>query len=181
MEDFGYNLTADLIRKSRTYGMADVHYLIYADLRACGWSMRNAWMVAFNGQGTNWTKEMLEKEMNRLESLESVQKRIAEVTGARSSEKEELTPEELAKATSKEKILSDLVIAQRRQKQGSPDWLKTTALIADYNKIKQDDIQVEDTTVHFYLPKNYPTSCKDCLLQKTEGEKKVKKVNVFGM
>ena len=166
MEDFGYNLTAELIRKSRTYGMADVHYLIYADLRACGWSMRNAWMVAFNGQGTNWTKDMLEKEMNRLESLESVQKRIAEVTGARLSEKEELTPEELAKATSKEKILSDLVIAQRRQKQGSPDWLKTTALIADYNKIKQDDIQVEDTTVHFYLPKNYPTSCKDCLLRK---------------
>ena len=161
MEDFGYNHTAALIRKSRTYGMADVHYLIYADLRACGWTMRNAWMVAFNGQGTNWTKDMLEKEMNRLESLESVQKRIAEVTGARSSEKEELTPEELAKATSKEKILSDLVIAQRRQKQGSPDWLKTTALIADYNKIKQDDIQVEDTTVHSYLPKNYPTSFKD--------------------
>ena len=129
-------------------------------------------MVAFNGQGTNWTKDMLEKEMNRLESLESVQKRIAEVTGARSSEKEELTPEELAKATSKEKILSDLVIAQRRQKQGSPDWLKTTALIADYNKIKQDDIQVEDTTVHFYLPKNYPTSCKDCLLRKNGREAK---------
>ena len=122
--------------------------------------------------GTNWTKDMLEKEMNRLESLESVQKRIAEVTGARSSEKEELTPEELAKATSKEKILSDLVIAQRRQKQGSPDWLKTTALIADYNKIKQDDIQVEDTTVHFYLPKNYPTSCKDCLLRKNGREAK---------
>ena len=172
MEDFGYNLTADLIRKSRTYGMADVHYLIYADLRACGWTMRNAWMVAFNGQGTNWTKDMLEKEMNRQESLESVQKRIAEVTGARSSEKEELTPEELAKATSKEKILSDLVIAQRRQKQGSPDWLKTTALIADYNKIKQDDIQVEDTTVHLYLPKNYPTSCKDCLLRKNGREAK---------
>ena len=172
MEDFGYNLTADLIRKSRTYGMADVHYLIYADLRACGWTMRNAWMVAFNGQGTNWTKDMLEKEMNRLESLESVQKRIAEVTGARSSEKEELTPEELAKATSKEKILSDLVIAQRRQKQGSPDWLKTTALIADYNKIKQDDIQVEDTTVHVNLPKNYPTSCKDCLLRKNGREAK---------
>ena len=172
MEDFGYNLTADLIRKSRTYGMADVHYLIYAALRTCRWTMRNAWMVALNGQGTNWTKDMLEKEMNRLESLESVQKRIAEVTGARSSEKEELTPEELAKATSKEKILSDLVIAQRRQKQGSPDWLKTTALIADYNKIKQDDIQVEDTTVHFYLPKNYPTSCKDCLLRKNgRGEK----------
>ena len=64
------------------------------------------------------------------------------------------------------------MIAQRTQKQGSPDWLKTTALIADYNKIKQDDIQVEDTTVHFYLPKNYPTSCKDCLLYKQRKEPK---------
>ena len=173
MEEFGYNLTADLIRKSRTYGMADVHYMIYADLRACGWTMRNAWMVAFNGYGVNWTKDMLEKEMNRLESLESVQKRIEEVMGKRTSEKEELTPEELAKATSKEKILSDLVIAQRRQKQGSPDWLKTTALIADYNKIKQDDIQVEDTTCHFYLPLSYPNRCEDCLIFKN-GKSKLK-------
>lgn len=91
----------------------------------------------------------------------------------RTSDKEELTPEELAKATSKEKILSDLVIAQRRQKQGSPDWLKTTSLIADYNKIKQDDIQVEDTTCHFYLPLNYPNRCEDCLIFKN-GKSKLK-------
>ena len=166
MEEFGYNLTADLIRKSRTYGMADVHYMIYADLRACGWTMRNAWMVAFNGQGTNWTKDMLEKEMNRLESLESVQKRIAEVTGARSAEKEELTPEELAKATSKEKILKDLVLAQRKAKYGSPEWLKIVAAIADYNKIKQDEIDTDNNTVMYYLPVSYPTRCSDCLLNK---------------
>ena len=173
MEEFGYNLTADLIRKSRTYGMADVHYMIYADLRACGWTMRNAWMVAFNGQGTNWTKEMLEKEMNRLESLESVQKRIEEVTGGRTSDKEELTPEELAKATSKEKILKDLVLAQRKAKYGSPEWLKIVAAIAEYNKIKQDDIQVEATTCHFYLPLNYPNRCEDCLIFKN-GKSKLK-------
>ena len=166
MEEFGYNLTADLIRKSRTYGMADVHYMIYADLRACGWTMRNAWMVAFNGQGTNWTKDMLEKEMNRLESLESVQKRIEEVTGGRTSDKEELTPEELAKATSKEKILKDLVLAQRKAKYGSPEWLKIVAAIAEYNKIKQDDIQVEDTTVHYYLPVSMPSSCSECIIFK---------------
>ena len=173
MEEFGYNLTADLIRKSRTYGMADVHYMIYADLRACGWTMRNASMVAFNGQGTNWTKETLEKEMNRLESLESVQKRIEEVTGGRTSDKEELTPEELARETSKEKILKDLVLAQRKAKYGSPEWLKIVAAIAEYNKIKQDDIQVEDTTCHFYLPLNYPNRCEDCLIFKN-GKSKLK-------
>lgn len=173
MEEFGYNLTADLIRKSRTYGMADVHYMIYADLRACGWSMRNAWMVAFNGQGTNWTKEMLEKEMNRLESLESVQKRIEEVTGKRTSDKEDLTPEELAKETSKEKILKDLVIARRRYKEGSKEWTEQTKLIAEYSRIKQDDIQVEDTTVHFHLPVSYPNRCEECLIFKN-GKAKLK-------
>ena len=147
--------------------------MIYADLRACGWTMRNAWMVAFNGQGTNWTKETLEKEMNRLESLESVQKRIEEVTGGRTSDKEELTPEELARETSKEKILKDLVLAQRKAKYGSPEWLKIVAAIAEYNKIKQDDIQVEDTTCHFYLPLNYPNRCEDCLIFKN-GKSKLK-------
>lgn len=173
MEEFGYNLTADLIRKSRTYGMADVHYMIYADLRACGWTMRNAWMVAFNGQGTNWTKDMLEKEMNRLESLESVQKRIEEVTGKRTSDKEDLTPEELAKETSKEKILKDLVIARRRYKEGSKEWTEQTKLIAEYSRIKQDDIQVEDTTVHFHLPVSYPNRCEECLIFKN-GKAKLK-------
>lgn len=173
MEEYGYNLTADLIRKSRAYGMADVHYLIYADLRACGWTMRNAWMVAFNGYGTTWAKDALEKEMNRLESLESVQKRIQEVTGARTSEKEDLTPEELAKETSKEKILKDLVIARRRYKEGSKEWTEQTKLIAEYSRIKQDDIQVEDTTVHSFLPVNYPTCCDDCLIFKN-GKSKLK-------
>lgn len=173
MEEFGYNLTADLIRKSRTYGMADVHYMIYADLRACGWTMRNAWMVAFNGYGVNWTKDMLEKEMNRLESLESVQKRIEEVTGKRTSDKEDLTPEELAKETSKEKILKDLVIARRRYKEGSKEWTEQTKLIAEYSRIKQDDIQVEDTTVHFHLPVSYPNRCEECLIFKN-GKAKLK-------
>lgn len=173
MEEFGYNLTADLIRKSRTYGMADVHYMIYADLRACGWTMRNAWMVAFNGYGVNWTKDMLEKEMNRLESLESVQKRIEEVMGKRTSDKEDLTPEELAKETSKEKILKDLVIARRRYKEGSKEWTEQTKLIAEYSRIKQDDIQVEDTTVHFHLPVSYPNRCEECLIFKN-GKAKLK-------
>ena len=111
--------------------------------------------------------------MNRLESLESVQKRIEEVTGGRTSNKEELTPEELARETSKEKILKDLVLAQRKAKYGSPEWLKIVAAIAEYNKIKQDDIQVEDTTCHFYLPLNYPNRCEDCLIFKN-GKSKLK-------
>ena len=49
-------------------------------------------------------------------------------------------------------------------------------MIADYTRIKQDDLQVEDTTVHKYLPVNYPTSCADCLLFKN-GKADIGKVN----
>ena len=88
------------------------------------------------------------------------------MTGGRTSDKEELTPEELAKATSKEKILKDLVLAQRKAKYGSPEWLKIVAAIADYNKIKQDEIDTDNNTVMYYLPVSYPTRCSDCLLNK---------------
>lgn len=162
----GYVLSPEVQRKAKKYGMADEHYLIYADLRACGWSVDNAWNVAFNGVGASWSNAMLEREKKRLESLESVQKRIEDVKGERTREKEDLTQEELAKETSKEKILKDLVLAQRKAKYGSPEWLKIVAAIADYNKIKQDEIDTDNNTVMYYLPVSYPTRCSDCLLNK---------------
>lgn len=161
----GYTLSVAAQKTARSYGMKATEYLIYADLRSVGWSQNDAWMVAFQGKGVNWPKAELEREMNKLEALGSVQKRISEQQGKKSAT-DELTPEELIKATSKEEILRNLVIAQRKQKLGSPEWQKTTAMIADYSKIKQDELQTEDTTVHFYLPVNYPNSCRDCLLFK---------------
>lgn len=169
----GYNLTTDVFKKAKSYGMKDERYLIYADLRAVGWSITNAWNIAFNGIGSNWDAATRKREQNHLESLGSVQKRIEEVKGERTMEKEDLTPEELAKETSKEKILKDLVIARRRYKEGSKEWTEQTKLIAEYSRIKQDDIQVEDTTVHSFLPVNYPTCCDDCLIFKN-GKAKLK-------
>ena len=106
--------------------------------------------------------------MNKLESLESVQTRIAEVQGkkAKNENSEELTQEELIKATSKEEILRNLVIAQRKQKFGSPEWQKTTAMIADYSKIKQDEIDTESNVVHYYIPLSMPRCCEDCIIFK---------------
>lgn len=148
--------------------MASPEYKIYADLRAAGNAMRDSWAIAFQGYGFNWPKETLEREMNKLESLESVQKRIAEVQGkkVKNENSEELTAEELAKATSKEQILTDLVIARRRMKEGTKEWTEQTRLIAEYARIKQDELQTEDTTCHFYLPINYPTGKNDCILFK---------------
>ena len=167
-ETKGYTLSVDTYKKAKALGMKDPRYYIYASLRGSGMSIRDSWAISFQGEGFNWPKDTLEREMNILESQESVQKRIAEVQGKKEKNEnsDELTQEELIKATSKEEILRNLVIAQRKQKFGSPEWQKTTAMIADYSKIKQDEIDTENNTVLFYLPVSYPRTCSDCLLFK---------------
>lgn len=167
-ETKGYTLSVDTYKKAKSLKMKDPRYYIYASLRGSGMSMRDSWAIAFQGYGFNWPKGELEREMNILESQESVQTRIAEVQGkkAKNENSDELTQEELIKATSKEEILRSLVIAQRKQKFGSQEWQKTTAMIADYSKIKQDEIDTENNTVLFYLPVAYPRTCSDCLLFK---------------
>lgn len=167
-ETKGYTLSVDTYKKAKSLGMKDPRYYIYASLRGSGMPMRDCWAISFQGEGFNWTKDVLEREMNKLESLESVQKRIAEVQGkkAKNENSEELTQEELIKATSKEEILRNLVIAQRKQKFGSPEWQKTTAMIADYSKIKQDEIDTENNVVHYYIPLSMPRCCEDCIIFK---------------
>lgn len=164
----GYTLSVNFLKQAKQLKMASPEYKIYADLRAAGNAMRDSWAIAFQGYGFNWPKETLEREMNKLESLESVQKRIAEVQGkkAKNEDAEELSSEELAKATSKEQILKDLVLAQRKAKYGSPEWLKIVASIADYNKIKQDEIDTENNVVHYYIPLSMPRCCEDCIIFK---------------
>ena len=167
-ETKGYTLSVDTYKKAKALGMKDPRYYIYASLRGSGMPMRDCWAISFQGEGFNWTKDVLEREMNKLESLESVQKRIAEVQGkkAKNENADELTQEELIKATSKEEILRNLVIAQRKQKFGSPEWQKTTAMIADYSKIKQDEIDTENNVIHYYIPLSMPRCCEDCIIFK---------------
>lgn len=167
-ETKGYTLSVDIYKKVKALKMKDPRYYIYASLRGSGMSIRDSWAVAFQGEGFNWPKDTLEREMNKLESLESVQTRIAEVQGkkAKNENSDELTQEELIKATSKEEILRNLVIAQRKQKFGSPEWQKTTAMIADYSKIKQDEIDTENNVIHYYIPLSMPRCCEDCIIFK---------------
>lgn len=167
-ETKGYTLSVDTYKKAKALGMKDPRYYIYASLRGSGMPMRDCWAISFQGEGFNWAKDVLEREMNKLESLESVQKRIAEVQGkkAKNENADELTQEELIKATSKEEILRNLVIAQRKQKFGSPEWQKTTAMIADYSKIKQDEIDTENNVIHYFIPLSMPRCCEDCIIFK---------------
>lgn len=167
-ETKGYTLSVDTYKKAKALKMKDPRYYIYASLRGSGMPMRDCWAIAFQGEGFNWEKSFLENEMNLLEAQESVQKRIAEVQGKKVKDEnsDELTQEELIKATSKEEILRNLVIAQRKQKFGSPEWQKTTAMIADYSKIKQDEIDTENNVVHYYIPLSMPRCCDDCIIFK---------------
>lgn len=167
-ETKGYTLSVDTYKKAKALKMKDPRYYIYASLRGSGMPIRDSWAIAFQGEGLNWEKSFLENEMNLLEAQESVQKRIAEVQGkkAKNESADELSPEELAKATSKEQILTDLVIARRRMKEGTKEWTEQTRLIAEYARIKQDELQTEDSTVHFFLPCNFPTGKNDCVLFK---------------
>nr|DAL37979.1 MAG TPA_asm: hypothetical protein [Caudoviricetes sp.] len=162
-----YALSIAARNNQKKYGMSDAAYLIYADLRAAGWAQIDAWAVAFQGKGLSWPKAELLKEMGKLEALDSVQRRIAELQGKRdeaNAKSDGLSPDQLAHETSKETILRKLVIAEKKAKYGSPDWLKIVSLEADYNKIKQDEIDKENNVVHFYLPVNYPTDCHSCLV-----------------
>lgn len=167
-ETTGYTLSVDIRKKAKALKMKDPRYYIYASLRGSNISMRDCWAIAFQGHGFNWPKETLEMEMNKLESLDSVQARINEIQGKKSANLAEdtVTPEELAKATSKEQILKDLVIVKGKYKPGSKEWTEAVKMIADYNKIKQDETQTEDTTVHYYLPMDYPVDCQSCLIFK---------------
>ena len=153
-------------RKAAGYGLKDAGYLCDAAMRAAGIGINDAWNLTFQNAGLTWDKNRLKAEQQKLENLEGVQLFISELKKEREnkSQIEEISADDLAKATSKEAILSDLLKARKFVKQNSKEWLDMTAKIADYARIKQDEIKEEDTTIHYYLPVNYPKTCKDCLI-----------------
>lgn len=164
-------------RKAAGYGLKDARYLCYAAMRAAGIGINDAWNLTFQNAGLTWDKNRLKAEQQKLENLEGVQLFISELKKEREnkSQIEEISADDLAKATSKEKILSDLLKARNLTKPSSKEWIDITSKIADYARIKQDEIKEEDTTIHYYLPINYPKTCKDCLIWqngKAIGQKK---------
>lgn len=164
-------------RKAAGYGLKDARYLCYAAMRAAGIGINDAWNLTFQNAGLTWDKNRLKAEQQKLENLEGVQLFISELKKEREnkSQIDEISADDLAKATSKEKILSDLLKARNLTKPSSKEWIDITSKIADYARIKQDEIKEEDTTIHYYLPVNYPKTCKDCLIWqngKAIGQKK---------
>lgn len=164
-------------RKAAGYGLKDARYLCYAAMRAAGIGINDAWNLTFQNAGLTWDKNRLKAEQQKLENLEGVQLFVSELKKEREnkSQVDEISADDLAKATSKEKILSDLLKARNLTKPSSKEWIDITSKIADYARIKQDEIKEEDTTIHYYLPVNYPKTCKECLIWqngKAIGQKK---------
>lgn len=139
-------------------GIDTVEDLMYADLRRAGWDKADAFYAAYRHLYSGYKINEQKRIMNQLENDPNIKRRMNGTEG------KAIPLSELAKETSKEKILSDLVMARKRMREGTKEWAETTKMIADYAKIKQDEIKTDDKPIRYFLPVNYPTSCKNCLI-----------------
>lgn len=148
-------------------GIETVEELIYADLRHAGWDKGDAFYAAFHHIYSSYPMKDQRKLMASFESDEHIKDRIA----GPDQSKLIMPLDELAKATSKEKILSDLLEARKHTKSGTKEWNDLTKMIADYAKIKQDEIKTDEQPIRYLLPVRYPTSCKNCLINQNKKKK----------
>lgn len=148
-------------------GIESVEELVYADLRRIGWAKSDAFYVAFGRLYRSYTMVQQRKLLNEYETKPSIVARINNSIDTGGT----IPLDELAKETSKEKILSDLLVARKRYKSGSKEWTDLTKAIADYAKIKQDDIKTDEQPIRYFLPVHYPTRCQDCLIYQQKNKK----------
>lgn len=149
--------------------------LAFADMCAVGWEPVDAYFVAYR-KGMTWVKKALKEEVEKMLNDKGVQSRMAEVRRVLSERQKEAVRQTAKKernvvvdsAMSKEQMLYDLQTAVVGMAPGSKEWLDTKKLIVDVTRMKQDEVQTENTTIHYFLPVHYPTGCQNCLYQKCD-------------
>lgn len=149
--------------------------LAFADMCSLGWEPVDAYIVAFR-KGATWIKKALKEEVDKLYNSEPVQSRIAENRRVLTERQKEAVKQTAKKernvivdsAMSKEQMLYDLQTAVVGMTPGSKEWLDTKKLIVDVTRMKQDEVQTENNTIHHFLPVHYPTGCQDCLYQRCD-------------
>lgn len=161
-----FQISATLQKELDKAGIYSVEELMYADLRRAGWNKSDAFYVSFGRLYSTYSRPQQQKLMTSYENSDAI---VARITG---SKDEEINLAELNKETSKEKILSDLVKARKRYKSGSKEWTDMTKAIAEYAKIKQDDIKVDEKPMQYFIPVHYPTRCEECLIYQNKKDKK---------
>ena len=144
--------------------------LAFADLIATGWPVEDAWAAAIR-KGLTWPKRQLKEEQEQLHQSPAVQERIAATRNVLTSRQKEAISKAskseraqvIDRATSKENMLFNLQTALDNMTVGSSEWMKTSQLIVDVTRMKQDEVKQDDNIIHYHLPVQYPTGCKDCL------------------
>lgn len=144
--------------------------LAFADLCAIGWEPADAFILAFRKGGT-WMKKALDAEVTKMLNAENVKARMDEVRKVLTERQKEAIKQTKKKernaivdiAMSKEQMLYDLQTAVAGMTPGSKEWLDTKKLIVDVTRMKQDEVAKDDSTIHYFLPVQYPTGCQDCL------------------
>lgn len=158
----------------------------FADLVSLGWEPADAYVVAFR-KGSTWVRKALRDEVEKLLALEPVKERIAAnkrvLTERQKAAVRQTANKERAAvvdtAMSKEQMLYDLQTAVATMQVGSKEWLDTKKLIVDVTRMKQDEVQTDNNTIHHFLPVLYPTGCQDCLYSRC-GECKYKRAYDMG-
>lgn len=147
--------------------------MAFADLLAVGWEPSDAYLVAFH-QGSTWTKAVFKREVDNLLANEHVKSRTDETRNVLSQRQKEAIKNASSKeankvveaAMSKETMLYELQMAKSDKPKGSKEWIEINKMIIDVTRMKQDDVQTENNTIHYFLPVHYPSGCQDCLYQK---------------
>lgn len=139
-------------------GLNSVEKIMYADLRAADWTKEEAFYAVYRDQCVNYGKRDINRFIKELEDDQAIRDRMG------GKKKGEITPEELAKATSKNQILSDLLKARKHTQPASKEWSDLTKMIGDYARIKNDDLKDTEEQIKYFLPAKYPRSCADCLI-----------------
>ena len=182
----------DISVSSSTARIAKQHKLTpeemaFADLLATGWNTDDAWNVAIR-KGISWTKSARQQAAKELAAKQAVKERIEKVKSVlRSSQVEAVRKatnndrqDLVSQAMSKEQMLFDLQMALVGKDPGSSEWIKIKQLIVDVTRMKQDEVKDENTTIHHYLPVDYPVSCEYCLRSRCD-ECKYKKAYMDGV
>lgn len=163
-------VTGKTSKIARQYKLPAEH-LAFADLLAVGWEPEDAWAVAIR-KGVAWSKKARKDAIAELANHPSVKERISavqavlrknQVEAAKNLGKNE-KQDIINSAMSKEQMLYDLQETLQTLPRGSKEWIDIKKMIIDVTRMKQDEVKNEDSTIHHYLPVNYPTNCEYCLL-----------------
>lgn len=146
----------------------------FADLVAVGWEPEDAYVVAFR-KGSTWLKKAFRDEVKKMMDSQNIKDRIAQIQGITAERRKENGKQGRRErnsivdtAMSKENMLYDLQTAKLKMTVGTKEWLDTNKLIVDVTRMKQDEVVNEETTIHYFLPVQYPTGCQDCLYQRCD-------------